>query len=140
MILSVLADIFTIIGGLAVLLGLLQYRSNSRLERARWLASLYDKFYEKVHLKRVREVLDSKAVALQEIKQKVSDAELSDYLNFFEFVAVLKKSGQLKQEEVEDLFGYYLGRLSDKPEIRDYIVRNGYELLDVLLRDRAKGK
>ena len=53
---------------------------------------------------------------------------------------MLKKSGQLKQEEIENLFGYYLGRLSDKPEMRDYIVRNGYELLDVLLRDRTKVK
>ena len=90
--------------------------------------------------KKVREVLDSKAITLPEIKQKVSDAELSDYLNFFEFVAVLEESGQLKQEEIEDLLGYYLGRLSDKPEMRDYIVRNGYELLDVLLRGRDQVK
>jgi hypothetical protein len=61
-------------------------------------------------------------------------------LNFFKFVAVLKKSGQLKQQEIEDLFGYYLGRLSNRPEMREYIVRNGYELLDELLRDRAKVK
>ncbi len=145
---TVLKDVATIIGALATPLvaataaffGIRTYAENSHLERARWLASLYEKFYEKDHLKRVREVLDSKAVALQEIKQKISDAELSDYLNFFEFVAVLKKSGQLKQQEIEDLFGYYLGRLSNRPEMREYIVRNGYELLDELLRDRAKVK
>jgi len=61
-------------------------------------------------------------------------------LNFFEFVAVLRKFRQLKQEEIEDLFGYYLNCLRDKPEMRDYIVRNGYELLDALLRDRASVK
>lgn len=110
------------------------------MERARWLASLYEKFYEKDHLKKVREVLDSKSATLQEIKQKVADVDLSDYLNFFEFVAVLRKSRQLEYEEIEHLFGYYLNCLRDKPEMRDYIVRNGYELLEELLRDRAKLK
>jgi hypothetical protein len=33
--------------------------------------------------------------------------EFTDYLNFFEFVAVLWKSGQLKPDEIEDLFRYY---------------------------------
>jgi hypothetical protein len=72
---TVLKDVATIIGALATPLvaataaffGIRTYAENSHLERARWLASLY----EKDHLKRVREVLDSKAVALQEIKQKI---------------------------------------------------------------------
>lgn len=137
---EVIKTIAAVVAAAAAVWGIYVYFSNSRLRHAEWLATLYEKFYEKDHLKKVREVLDSKATGLQEIKQKLSAAELSDYLNFFEFVAVLKKSGQLKHEEIEDLFGYYLDRLSDKPEMRDYIVRNGYELLDVLLRDRAKLK
>jgi len=75
-----LKDVATIIGALATPLiaaiaaffGIRTYAKNSHLERARWLASLYEKFYERDHLKRVREVLDSNAVALQEIKQKAA--------------------------------------------------------------------
>lgn len=109
--LTVLKDVATVmtplVAAVAAFFAIRTYSKNSRLERARWLASLYEKFYEKDHLKKVREVLDSKSATLQEIKQKVAGAELSDYLNFFEFVPVLRKSGQLKQEEVEHLFGYY---------------------------------
>ena len=34
------------------------YRSNSRLERARWASTLYERFYEKNDLKDVRNALD----------------------------------------------------------------------------------
>jgi len=46
--LAVLRDIVTIVGGIAVIFAFLQYRANSRLERARWLASLYEKFYGRI--------------------------------------------------------------------------------------------
>lgn len=35
------------------------YYRSSTLERAKWQASLYEKFYEKSDLKKVREILDS---------------------------------------------------------------------------------
>jgi len=62
--------------------------------------------------------------------------EFTDYLNFFEFVAVLWKSGQLKPDEIEDLFRYYLDCLEKNRKVRDYIAAKGYEYLDKLLRDR----
>jgi len=142
MILTVLANIFTIVGGLAVLFAFFQYRSNSRLERARWLASLYEKFYEKENLKKVREILDTEAANPSEIDALIADEppEFTDYLNFFEFVAILGKSQQLKPDEIEDLFRYYLDCLENSPKIREYIAAKGYEHLDKLLRGRRKMK
>ena len=140
--LAVLRDIVTIVGGIAVIFAFLQYRANSRLERARWLASLYEKFYEKDHLKGVRQILDSADRDASEIDKLVTDepSEFTDYLNFFEFVAVLEKSGQLKSNEIEDLFHYYLDCLEKSPKIREYLAAKGYEHLDKFLRGCRKVK
>lgn len=135
-------DIATIVGAVAALFAIYVYYKNSRLERARWLGSLYEKFYEKDDLKQVREVLDCETGDSPEINKLVNDEprEFTDYLNFFEFVAVLGKSRQLKQDEVEDLFRYYLDCLGKNGKVRDYIAAKGYEHLDKLLRDRRKAK
>jgi hypothetical protein len=124
-----LRDIATIIAALAALFAIYVYFNNSRLERARWLANLYDKFYEKDHLKGVRQILDSPERDSPETTRLVTEepSEFTDYLNFFEFVAVLQKSGQLKSNEVEDLFHYYLDCLEYSPRIREYITGKGYE-------------
>ena len=67
-------------------------------------------------------------------------SEFTDYLNFFEFVAVLEKSGQLKSNEIEDLFHYYLDCLEKSPKIREYLAAKGYEHLGEFLRARTKVK
>jgi len=115
------------------------YFFNSRVQRAKWLSSLYEKFYERADLKRVREVLDCEGGQSPAIDKLVADepAEFSDYLNFFEFVAVLGKSRQLTHEEIEDLFHYYLDCLEGCPPVRDYIAKKGFERLDKLLRQRT---
>lgn len=140
--LSDLKDIATIVGALAALFAIYVYFRNSRLERARWLGSLYEKFYERNDLKEVREVLDCDTGDSPEINKLVNEESqrFTDYLNFFEFVAVLGKSGQLKQDEIEDLFRYYLDCLEKNRKVRDYIAAKGYEHLDKLLRDRARAK
>jgi hypothetical protein len=109
---------------------------------ARWLASLYEKLYEKDHLKGVRQILDSADREASEINKLVTDepSEFTDYLNFFEFVAVLEKSGQLKSNEIEDLFHYYLDCLEKSPKIREYLAAKGYEHLDEFVRARTKLK
>lgn len=43
---------------IAALFALGVYKRNSRLERARWASSLYEKFFEKNELKLVRDTLD----------------------------------------------------------------------------------
>ena len=133
-------DLATIVGAVAALWAIYVYFTNSRLRRAEWLASLYEKFYERPDLKEIREILDCEENDSADITKLVREEQsnFSDYLNFFEFVAVLQNSRQLRKAEIEDLFGYYLGCLENCPAVRNYIARKGYEQLDKLLRDRAK--
>lgn len=113
---------------------LIVYRRNSRLERARWASSLYEKFYERDQLKKVRDDLDCEA-NIEQVNGIVlrQESDFTDYLNFFEYVAFLKYSKQLKQEEIKDLFGYYLDCLKRHDIVRRYIKANGYERLNELL-------
>lgn len=60
-------------------------------------------------------------------------AAFTDYLNFFEYVAFLKKSKQLRNRDVEALFDYYLKCLKRHDRVRTYIDNNGYEHLSHLL-------
>jgi hypothetical protein len=129
-----------IVAALAAIPALWVYYTNSRLRRAEWLASLYEKFYEKIDLKDIREILDCEGGRSADIDKAVAEetCAFTDYLNFFEFVAVLEKSGQLKKTEIEDLFGYYLDCLENCPAVRNYLAQKGYERLDRLLRDRPR--
>jgi hypothetical protein len=137
---EILKVIAAMLGAAAALWGIYVYFTNSRLRRAEWLSSLYDKFYERSELKAVREILDCEGGQSVAIDKLVSEEppELSDYLNFFEFVAVLRKSRQLTQEEIEDLFHYYLDCLENCQAVRAYIAKKGYEQLDRLLAERSK--
>jgi hypothetical protein len=62
----------------------------------------------------------------------------TDYLNFFEFIAFLKASRQLKDPEIEALFGCYLNCLKRHDRVKQYISNpeNGYEGLAKLLVSR----
>ena len=133
--------IATVVAAAAAVWGIYVYFSNSRLRRAEWLASLYEKFYERAELKEIREKLDCEQDSA-DIETLVSEepGEFTDYLNFFEFVAVLQKSGQLTTEQIEDLFRYYLNCLERSGAVRKYISAKGYEQLDRLLRERAQKK
>ena len=122
----------------AAFIALWVYRRNSRLERARWASELYDSFYRQENLKDVRDKLDC-AVGTVAVDQLVREdkSEFTDYLNFFEFIAFLKKSKQLHDSEVHDLFGYYLGCLKRHATVRAYISNseNGYEGLADLIEN-----
>ncbi|HJP90333.1 MAG TPA: hypothetical protein VJ875_00150 [Pyrinomonadaceae bacterium] len=112
------------------------YRRNSALERAKWASSLYEKFYEATTLKQMRDRLDylNDTDSVNEIVIREEPA-FTDYLNFFEFIAFLKTSKQLKDSEVEVLFGYYLDCLNRHDRVKQYIAnpQNGYEGLANLL-------
>lgn len=117
----------------------LVYRRNSALERARWASSLYEKFYEATTLKQMRDRLDclNDLDSVNEIVIREEPA-FTDYLNFFEFIAFLKTSKQLKDSEIDALFGYYLDCLNRHDRVKQYISSpaNGYEGLTNLLTSR----
>lgn len=127
----------------------LVYRSNLRKERARWAESLYSRYFEKKELKEIRNTLDCEPEKDDRCKQEVAklceDATTSakegtnftDYLNFFEFVAYLKKSGQLEKDDVDALFQYYLCRLNKHRCVVEFIDKYGFKNLKELLSNKA---
>ena len=143
-------DFFTIIGVIITAIGVIWavyvYRRNSKLERVKWIANLYEKFYEKDDLKVIREILDCQVSEDGQSKQEKKVAliveeetkDFTDYLNFFELIAFLKKNKQLTIEQISDLFGYYLECFERHKIVREYLVPHGYELLDEMLEDLNK--
>jgi hypothetical protein len=136
-ILQDIAKIVSYVGPtIAAFWALYVYWSGARRERAKWAESLYSRFFEKKELKEIREVLDcdpgSPEVAMLVTKES---PEFTDYLNFFELVAYLEESRQLKPKDVKALFEYYLGCLKKHQPVMDYISgrSNGFEHLRRLL-------
>ncbi|MGH9344611.1 MAG: hypothetical protein ACRD19_12735 [Terriglobia bacterium] len=101
------------------------------------MKELYEKFYERDGLKKVRDVLDGgdQAKVVDMVTSESSD--FTDYLNFFEFLAYLLKSKQINREEVNGLFDYYLKNLKQEKnkDVAEYIAKpqNGFEQLQELL-------
>jgi hypothetical protein len=121
---AILQGAFFLAGILGVWVGVATYRANSARERARWLTSLYEKFYEREDLKRVRDALDCDPDS-EPVKELVASepAEFTDYLNFFEFVFYLVDRGQMSREDVDGLFDYYLRCLRRHATVRAYLRR-----------------
>jgi hypothetical protein len=72
----------------AAVIAVCVYRKNSRLEQSRWASSFYEKFYESEKYKTIRESLDGgDANEIGALVEK-EEAEFTDYLNFFEHVAI----------------------------------------------------
>lgn len=124
-------------GAVSAIAAVVTYRRNSALERARWLSSLYSKFYEALDLKLVRQILDHSPPNGPAVVRLVEDEESSftDYLNFFEFMAYLQNCGQLSHKDIAALFDYYLRILNNHENVRKYVQddRNGYGYLKKLL-------
>ena len=109
-------------GAAAAVSAVFVYRNNSRRERARWVESLYSRFFEKSELKQVRDALDcdSDDAKVNALVTEESSG-WTDYLNFFELVAYLRESKQLAAEDVKALFEYYIGCLKRHRVVVDYI-------------------
>ena len=139
-IVSMIASTFSAVGTvLAAGFAAFVYYRNSAFDRAKWASSLYEKFYEATTLKQLRDRLDCSRDSdfVNEIVIR-EEAAFTDYLNFFEFIAFLKASKQLKDSEIEVLFGYYLDCLNRHDRVKQYISNpeNGYEGLAKLLTSR----
>lgn len=133
---NIIVGLLTPIGGLvAAFWAVWTYHQNSKLARARWMKELYEKFYEQAPLKLVRDDLDSGDE--QKIAKLVGDegSLFTDYLNFFEFLAYLEESGQVKRADMLGIFGYYLQNLKSCPPVIAYIKNSakGFEKLQRIL-------
>jgi hypothetical protein len=130
--------------------GLREYRSRMIAEKSKWFLQLYEKLFENPQYKDVRRRLDYddadeiKALLKADLgnqkftfDQQVKFDEFTDYLNFFELIALLKAIGQLTSEDIRATFDYYLRLLTHQrnPEIRQYLKKEGFENLDKLLNE-----
>ena len=108
------------------------YRSNYRLEQSRWASTFYEKFYETTRYREMRELLDC-PTDLEKVDRIVEneDSRFTDYLNFFEHVAIFTKVKSLNRNDMIDSFDYYLECLKKLEKVREYIMdqKNGYENL-----------
>src|SRR5947209_11619415 len=121
------------------------YRRQTQLEKLKWLQQLYESFYYDERYKRVRQLLDFDdlsdlltflAQGEDESRNLTADQRdavdrFTDYLNFFEWIAILENRGQLTFEDLDDLFNYYISRMVtvDKrhgEQITRYMKDNGY--------------
>jgi hypothetical protein len=130
-------------GAGAAVFATIQYGRNVRTRHAEWLLSLFERFYEQERYQSMRTILDSPpdSPALHQLEADISNRdstrsveEFDNYLNFFEFVAVLEARKQLKQDEICDLFDYYLRKLKSHPFVVEYVDRYGFEQLRRLLK------
>lgn len=125
-----------IAGATAAVSAVFVYRSNSRRERARWVESMYSRFFEKTELKQVRDILDCESEN-EKVNVLVTEegSAWTDYLNFFELVAYLQESKQVAAKDVKALFEYYLGCLKRHRATMEYIrdERKGFKYLRRLL-------
>jgi hypothetical protein len=102
------------------------FDKNRRLEKAKWLTQLHDKFFGKdsqyTEMRKLLDYHDDKApsqdyiLLSNSIENNLNDnidlqEKLLTYLNFFEYIATLWKTEQLKPEEIRLMFGYYLKSL-----------------------------
>jgi hypothetical protein len=109
----------------AAIQGINEYSNRTRTERMRWLEEFYERFYENKRFRVIRQLIDfDDFAAIRSLLERDKLAEASfdqlerdlfddftDYLNFFEMLVYLKKKGQILEEELESMFGYYLRSL-----------------------------
>jgi hypothetical protein len=146
---KVILDWITAVGTLVAAFGALgtaiwaarTYSQSVKLARARWMKELYEKFYEQPLLKPVRDQLDSGNE--QAIAKLVEDEDpaFTDYLNFFEFLAYLEESGEVKRADMLGIFGYYLKNLKSSPPVIAYVKdpAKGFEKLRRVIQGSFEG-
>ncbi|RXH54393.1 hypothetical protein [Granulicella sibirica] len=142
---TVVKDIATfLVASTAALVAAFGYRKNAKTRRAEFLCQLHKAFFEEKTYKDVRRALDgTSGIAIAAFVAGESD-EFTDFLNFFELVAYLRRQNNLSFEDVQSLLGYYLDLLNQDATLRQYIrdPRHGFEelnaLLDIMIRKAAE--
>jgi hypothetical protein len=121
--------------GAGVLVAAINYLNQTKLKRAEWVKSLFEKFFESSVYKEVRGWLDYDELPgrLTGPNQRENEEKFTDFLNFFEFIGVLYSRGQIKFEEVYEIFDYYLKKIKDDPNCKAWIEKYGFEKLKALL-------
>jgi len=151
------------VGTLAIALGaayagyvaISEYREKTQVDKGKWLSDLFKQLFVAETFRKVRQKIDFNdlddvrdllatelashgAGAPKIFSQQQRDLldSFTDYLNFFEFVGLLRRIGRLTDADVKDLFDYYIRRLVEVDsdhKIRLYLRSTGFENLNRLL-------
>jgi hypothetical protein len=131
---ATLRYILQLVGIIAPIAALVTYRRNVRTKRAEWLSALHAKFFESTNYKNMRHVIDYQPSEFETLRDCIAKGgsdqlveSFVDYLNFFEFIASLRKLGQLSIDEVGMMFEYYLTNLASHQFIAEFIRAQGFE-------------
>ena len=124
--------------GAGVLVAAFNYRSQTKIKRAEWVKSLFEKFFETPTYKEVRVWLDygelhEKLSVADDKERRANEEKFTDFLNFFEFIGVLYSRHQLSFDQVYEVFDYYLRKIKDDADCRQWIDKYGFEKLKALL-------
>jgi hypothetical protein len=121
--------------GIGVSIAAINYNNQTRLKRAEWIKSLFEKFFENPTYKEVRGWLDYDELAVKLAPPTVRENEekFTDFLNFFEFIGVLYSNEQLTEEQVRDVFNYYLKKIKSDANCSRWIEEFGFKNLKALL-------
>ncbi len=122
----------------AVIVAVVNYRAQTRLKQAEWLKSLFEKFFESPNYKEVRVWLDygllhERLTVADAALRQANEEKFTDFLNFFEFIGVLYSRKHLTFEQVYDVFDYYLKKLAEDADCREWIDQYSFEKLKALL-------
>ncbi|HEY8969126.1 MAG TPA: hypothetical protein VIM64_08530 [Puia sp.] len=122
----------------AVIVAVVNYRAQTRLKQAEWLKSLFEKFFEDSNYKEVRMWLDyghlhDRLTVEDQRFREINEEKFTDFLNFFEFLAVLHARKHLTKEQVFDVFDYYLKKIKEDPDCQKWINEYSFEKLKALL-------
>ena len=124
--------------GAGVLIAAVSYRNQTKIKRAEWLKSLFEKFFENPTYKEVRGWLDygglhEKLLVEDETQRHINEEKFTDLLNFFEFIGVLYSRDQLIFDEVYEVFDYYLKKIDTDEDCRRWMDEYSFEKLKGLL-------
>jgi hypothetical protein len=122
----------------AMIVAVVNYRSQTRLKQAEWLKSLFEKFFENSTYKEVRVWLDygtlhERLTVNDAVLRQANEEKFTDFLNFFEFIGVLYSRKHLSFDQVYDVFDYYLKKLAADTCCREWIDQYSFEKLKALL-------
>lgn len=133
--LSNIKDVASIFSSIGVIFAVFTFYKNNQLKKAEWLKSLFEKFYESNNYKEVRRWIDFNVIEeeLGNDTDGQKEEKFADFLNFFEFIAVLEKINQLDVKKIRYLFAYYLKLIDENNFCRKYIKENGYKNLNKFL-------
>lgn len=126
-------------GGLGFFIAALNYRSQTKIKRAEWLKSLFEKFFETPGYKEVRIWLDygklhEKLTIANETERMKNEEQFTDFLNFFEFIGIFSSEKLLTYKQVNNVFDYYLKKIKADPDCMGWIRQYGFEKLEAMLK------